>query len=276
VYTPVLLGSARVSFADSKLGIAATRDVLLAAPIGEGAVPVDWEQAASLDVAHDALRQEPEEDASYLPLPAAAAQPKNYAIWKKSLAARLAETERIELLRHAASKLTSRPDESERDFRIRAQEALRSARDEAVDAMRRKYASRQATLAERLRRAQAAVGRESEQASHQKLQTAVSFGATVLGAIFGRKAASAANVGRATTTARGVGRSMKEASDVKRASETVQAIEEQIAALETEVAEQAAAVASEFETHLTFERVSVAPKRGQVSVNFVALGWDPQ
>ncbi len=276
VYTPVVVGSARVSFADTKLGVAATRDVLLAAPIGEGAVPVDWEQAASLDIAHEALRQEPVEGASYLPLPAAAAQPKNYAIWTKSLAARLAQTERIELLRHAATKLTSRPDESERDFRIRAQEALRAARDEAVDRMRRKYASKQATLAERLRRAEAAVGRESEQASHQKLQTAVSFGATVLGAIFGRKAASAGNVGRATTTARGVGRSMKEASDVKRASETVQAIKEQIAALEAEVAEQAGAIASQFETELTFGHVSVAPKRGQVSVTFVGLGWDPE
>jgi hypothetical protein len=276
VYTPVILGAARVSFADAKLGVDATRELMLAAPIGDGAVPVDWGQASTLDIAHDALRQEPEAGASYLPLPAAAAQPKSYAIWTKALAARLAQTERIELLRHAPSKLTSGPGESERDFRIRAREALRAARDEAVDAMRRKFAPKQAALVEKLRRAEVAVGRESEQASHQKLQTAVSFGATVLGALFGRKAVGAGSVGRATTTARGVGRSMKEASDVKRATENVESVKEQIAALEAEVAKQADAIAVEFDTDLSFERVSVAPRRGQVAVHFVGLGWDPQ
>ena len=178
VYTPVVVGAARVSFADAKLGIDASRDVAYAAPIGEGAVAVDWARSSSLDVPADALQREPRPGASFLPAPAPALAVKNYPLWQKAFAQYVSQAEKIELFRHAPSKLASSAGESERDFRIRLKDALRAERDEAVEAVRQKYAPRQAALAEKLRKAQAAVEREQEQASQQKLQTAVSVGAT--------------------------------------------------------------------------------------------------
>ena len=49
-YRPVVLGAARVSFGDSKLGIDEVRDVVYAADINPGAVAVDWAEAVKLDV----------------------------------------------------------------------------------------------------------------------------------------------------------------------------------------------------------------------------------
>jgi hypothetical protein len=276
VYTAVAIGAARIGFTDAKLGIDVSRDVVYAAPIGDGAVPVDWARSAPLEVAADALERGARDGASYLPLPPAAAQPKNYALWQKAFAQYLSQAERIELLREPSTKLTSTPGETERDFRIRLKDALRSSRDEAVEAIRQKYAGRQAALGEKLRKAQAAVGREEEQASQQKIQTALSVGATVLGALFGRKAVSAGTIGRATTAARGMGRSMKEAGDVKRASESVEAIQQQIQELETAVRDETQAIAARFDTEPTLDRVTLVPKRGQVTIQFVGLGWDPR
>ncbi len=108
-----------------------------------------------------------------------------------------------------------------------------------------------------------------------KVQTALSFGATLLGALFGRKAASVGTIGRATTAARGVGRSMKEAADVKRAAENVETVRSAIAGLEEEIAADMAAVAARFEEDTPLEPISVGPKRGQVEVQFVALAWIP-
>ena len=48
-----------MSYADAKLGIDETRDVVAAAPIGDGAVTVDWSTAEVLDVAPSALGDEP-------------------------------------------------------------------------------------------------------------------------------------------------------------------------------------------------------------------------
>jgi hypothetical protein len=200
-------------------------------------------------------------------------QPKNYTAWTKAFSRWVGQAERLEVLRHPALKVVSKPGESERDFRIRLQQEGRAARDAAMEAVRRKYAGRQAALAERVRRAEAAVGREQEQATQQKAQTALSFGATVIGALLGRKAVSTGTLGRATTAARGVGRSMKETSDVRRATENLEAIRAQVRELEDAVAAEAAAIAAEYELNVPLDRVTIAPKRGQVDVKFVALGW---
>jgi hypothetical protein len=274
-YTPVVLGAAQVAFTDPKLNVAEQREVLYAASIREGAVPVDWSEAKALDVEASALVREPEPGSSFDEVPAPALMPKNYAAWEKAFSRFLGEAVQIELLFDRELKLTSHVGESERDFRIRAQEALREARDKAVDDLRKKYAPKRSQLADQLRRAEAAVERETQQASHAKLQTAVSMGATLLGAILGRKAVSSGSVGRATTAARGVGRSMKETEDIKRATENVQAIREREQALEAEAQREIQGITDRFTGERQFDRVTLAPKRGQVSVHVVALGWLP-
>jgi hypothetical protein len=276
-YVPGVLGAARVSFSDRTLGVDTTSEVLYIAPVSDDAIQVDWAQARRLDVtAGDLLRQPENDRATFGSLPAAAAQSKKYSAWEKAFAKWLAQSERIELLRHPTLGVTGKAGESERDFRIRLQQEARAARDAAVDAVRRKYAPKQAALAERLRRAEQTVEREQQQATDQKMQTAVSMGATLLGAIFGRKAVSVGNLGRATTAARGVGRTMKEASDVKRASESVESVKEAVAALEGQLAEDIAAVSARLDQEAPLERIPLAPKRGQVEVQFVALAWEPE
>jgi hypothetical protein len=276
LYSPVVLGAATVAFSDGSLGVEASRDVVYAAPITDAAVPVEWPAAVAIDAPVASLRNTAEPDASFQALPAAAAQPRSYPVWQKDFARWLAQDEKVELLRHRETNLVSRPGESERDFRIRVQDASRSARDAAVDAIRQKFASKQAALAERARKAAATVGRESEQASQQKLQTVVSLGATLVGALFGRKMVSAGTIGRATTAARGVGRSMKEASDVQRASETAEAVRAQQQQLEDQIQEETRAVAATFDRPPDLEHITLLPRRGQVVVRLLALGWDPE
>jgi hypothetical protein len=272
---PVLLGVARVQFSDAKLKVDASRDVVYATRVTNDAVPADWSRGVKLDVSADDLQRvsDAREAVQFAALPPAASQPRSYSAWAKEFSRYVGQAERLEILRHPTLKIASRGDETERDFRIRVQLEGRVARDAAVEAVRRKYAPKQAALAERLRRAEASLGREQEQASEQKAQAAVSLGATVLGALLGRKAVSTGTIGRATTTARGVGRSMKEASDVKRATETVAAVRQQMRDLEDQAAADAAAIGVGFDVGAALEPVEIAPKRGQIDVRFVALGW---
>ena len=276
-YIPIVVGSARVTFTDARLGIDESRDVLYASPITDGAVAVDWQNAQRLDLSPGDLRRDPASDeAVYGALPAAAQQAKNYDAWKKSFSQWLSRTERIELLRHRETKLASKPDEEERDFKARVQDARRASRDEEVEAVRRKFAAKRDGLAERVRKASAAVDREKQQQSDSKTQTMLSVGAAAIGALLGRKIFNTGTLGRATTAARGMGRTMKEAGDVKRASENVDALEAQIAELDAQVTAQTQAIAARFDAPVDVERLPLAPKRGQVAVQFVALGWDPR
>ena len=82
----------------------------------------------------------------------------------------------------------------------------RERRDREVEELRRRYAPKIAALEERIRRGQERVEREQSQLGGARLDTAMSIGATVLGALFGRKLASVTNVTRARSTMRGASR----------------------------------------------------------------------
>jgi hypothetical protein len=276
-YAPVVVGAARVTFTDARLKVDITRDAVYATAVSDGAVAVDWQEATELAATAEDLRDQPERsEASFLEVPSAAQQPKNYAAWQKAFGQWLSRTQRIELLRHPATKLTSFPGEAERDFRARVQDALRERRDADVEAVRKKFAARREALAERIRKAQGTVGREQQQASQQKTQTFLSIGAAAVGALLGRRILSTGTLGRATTAARGVGRTMKEADDVARASENVAALRAQMEAFDQSVVDETASIAAAYDLPVELERIAVTPKRGQVQVLFVALGWEPR
>jgi hypothetical protein len=275
-YVPMVLGVARVSYSDAKLGLDETKVVSVVTPITDGAVAVDWERAELADFTVDYLVKSPPTGASFAEVPAPAAKPKNYAAWEKDFPRWVGQSQSIELFKSVRAKLLSRPDESERDFRIRLQGEAREARDAAVAKVRDKYASKLTTLHDRVRRAEQAVQVQSEQSTSAKLGAAVSVGATIFGALLGRKAISASSLGRATTAARGMGKIGKESQDVTRAAENVAALQAQLSELEADLQADVSAVSAEWDlANEPFERVLVKPKRGGVSVQLVALVWVP-
>jgi glycerol kinase len=108
------------------------------------------------------------------------------------------------------------------------------------------------------------------------MQTAISIGATLLGAFLGRKAVSTSTMGRAATAARTASRTWKETQDVGRATETVETLKQQLQDLEA----QFAAETKELESAINpmteaLETVSVKPKKTNISVRLVALAWTP-
>ena len=273
VYRPAVLAVAEVHFADSRSGLSSTETLTRVAPIAD---PVDWSSAQEPDFAVEDLESEPEGGASFAELPPSAGKPKSWEALGKDLATWIYRERALELLRSPGTRAISQPGETEADFRGRLGQLGREARDRAAEKLRQKYGPRLAALQERLRRAQQAVAREKEETTQAGLQTAISVGATVLGALFGRKAVSSTTVGRATTAARTAGRTMKQAGDVGRAKETVAAIEQQIQDLDAELQAElaASAVASDPATE-TLETVTVRPKKTDVTVRRVALVWVP-
>ncbi len=275
---PMVLGVARVSYSDAKLGLDETREIAVLTPIAEGPVAVDWEQAEPADFAVKDLLTSPERSsARFAPLPAAAAKPRSYATWEKDFARWAAQSQSIELFKSPRAKVLSAPDESERDFRIRLGSDAREARDAALAKVRDKYAAKLTAIEDRIRRAEQAVQVQSEQATGAKMSAAVSIGATIFGALLGRKAVSASTLGRATTAARGMGKVGREAQDVTRASENVTALTQQQTDLQAELETDLQAVSADWDLSAeALERVLVKPKRGGVSVQLVALAWVPR
>jgi phage host-nuclease inhibitor protein Gam len=263
-----------VRFTDTKARIDETRPLTVVTPLTDDPIPVNWEQAepAGFDVGQ--LSTELPPGASFSELPGAASKTKNYAEWTKAFVTWVSTAESLDLYRSPSLKRVSSAGESEGDFRARLQQVARELRDAEVTRLRQKFAPKAAALQEKRRRAEQSVQKEQEQASAQKTQTAISFGTTVLGALFGRKTLSASTLGRATTAVRGVGKSSKEAQDVERAKENVESVQAQIEELEASLqAEVAALEATYHPATEPLETISLKPKRTGVQVQLVALVW---
>jgi hypothetical protein len=275
LYQPMLLGTAQVYYRDPKTGVDAQDSKCLAIALSEDA-SIEWSAAQEMDVAESDLIKSPEQQASFVAPPSQASQAKSYDAWKKGFSETLYRTAKLDLLQSPSLGQSSRPGESERDFRARIAQAAREKRDQVTEQLKSKYATKLMALQDRVRRAQMAKDVQAQQASASKIQTAISFGATVLGAFLGRKTFSAGNVGRAATAARGVGRSMKESHDVTRADENVQAIQQQYDDLNAQFTTESDALASRIDPQTeTLATISLRPKKTDISVTMVALAWAP-
>ena len=274
-YRPMLIGAAEIHYSDAKT-IDFTQQLTLLAEISNGPITLDWNSATAIDVPIEDLQAEPEEKAEFVEAPPTATKQKSYATWRKDLATWIYRNHRLELLESPNLDLASNPGENERDFRARMQQIARERRDEAVEKLRRKYAPKFEQLEERKRRAEQAVQRQTDEAQGQKYQTAISFGATLLSSLLGRKKTSLGTLGRATTAARGVSRSMKESEDVDRAQDNVAAVSQKLADLEEEFKTEAAGLERSFDPQTEeLGKVSLKPKKVNIDVKLAALAWAP-
>lgn len=273
-FVPMIVGAASVRFTDTKARIDETRPLTAVTPLTADPIPVTWDQAEPATFEVGQLTTELPSGATFDELPGPASKAKNYADWTKSFVTWVSTAESLDIYRSPSLKLVSNAGESEGNFRARLQQAAREQRDAEVTRLRQKFAPKAAALQEKLRRAEQAVQKEEEQASTQKTQTAISFGTTVLGALFGRKTLSASTLGRATTAVRGVGRASKEAQDVTRAKENVGSVQSQMeeldAALQAEIASLDVTYHPATEP---LETISLKPKRTGIQVQLVALVW---
>ncbi len=117
------------------------------------------------------------------------------------------------------------------------------------------------------------MAREKEQARSAGLQTAISIGASLLGAFTGRKSSARTS---ATSAARGIGRSMSQSSDVGRAEDTVEAIQKQLADLNAEFEAESAELASRIDpASEELQTVTIRPKKADINVQLLTLAWSP-
>ncbi len=270
VYRAALHGRAHLHFVDRRRDVDHWRTVELVADLtGPGTDP--W---AAARVAAVATAPHPLPGASFAPVPVPAPTARMLAGWRRDLEETLYRRQTLELWRDPATRLLSEPDESRAEFAARIAQQRREARDLEVEKLRASYAPRLATLEGRVRRAEAKLEREQAQVGQQTMQTAISVGATLLGALFGRKVASVGTVGRATTAARGVGRVAREKADVERVRDELEVLRGQLDDLEAELEGRLGEIRAAADGG-DLESVEIKPRKSDIDVQTLALLWVP-
>ena len=272
-YRPALLGRSKVHFVAAKQNVDLWTDRALL--LGLDGEEVSWDRAESFDALAE-LATEPTAGGGFDPLPAIASRAKSYDEWGRALGEALYRTASVELRSAPELKLTARPGEAEGEFTVRVREALREKRDAAIEELRKKFASKLDAAESQERRAEERVAREQSQASQQATQTAISVGATVLGALFGRKTFSASSVGRATTAARGMSRTLRERGDVGAAQGALDEVRAKRAQLEEELRREIDAISlSAAPERVEIATASIKPRKSDIVIEGITLCWVP-
>ncbi|NNF15417.1 MAG: DUF87 domain-containing protein [Gammaproteobacteria bacterium] len=277
VYEPMFIGAAEVVYSSARYKVETEKHFLMLGEFDEPPLPVQWEEAEPLDMALDDLLTASESgQAEYGELGAAATKARNYLAWEKLFKRWLRNDNPITLYRSKELKATSEAGESVGDFRVRLQVMANEARDLAVDKLRSKYASKVAALEERLRKAKQTLEREKEQAKSKKLDTAMSFGTAILGALLGRKKVSYTSASRVRTAMGRLGSSRKEAGDVARAEETLETLTQKLLEMNAKLEEEVAALGDSFNMqNAELSEIVIKAKSTEILIHFVGLAWVP-
>jgi hypothetical protein len=274
IYQPRIVGIAKLHYVDKPAGIDEWQQIGLAAAISDDGQDVLWDEGEPC--VSTTLTRDPVAGATFADLPATAQRASSFSQWGKTLASSLYQSRKLQLWSCDSLKLVSKAGETEGEFRSRLALALREQRDAEVARLRAKFAPRLATLQGQKQRALERAERERSQLSQQKFQTAISVGATILGALMGRKAVSAGNIGRATTAARSASRIGRESQDVDRAEESAGQIDQRIADLNKECEDSIAALDGGMNGgQLELRQVSIAPRKTDIAIGRVLLLWMP-
>lgn len=275
-YQPALLGKASIHFVDAGKKVDCWRTVTLLQPL-DGALPAElWVDAEECEPDELEFASRGAESATFGSLPSDLLKPKSYAGFATSLKNYLYRERRLTLYSYPPAKETSRPEESESEFRARLAHGLREKRDADIEKVKTKYAAKLQSLEDQIRRAEQKVEREKAQANQSTVSTVLSTFTAIASALVGRKKVSATSLSKAATAARGAGRVVRDRGEIAQATETLEVLlerrqktQEELEA-EVQKIEEAARPES-----LVIETVEVKPRKTDMTVEPVRLVWLP-
>jgi len=273
-YRPMVVAQARLHFVDAKSKVDCWETAQFMHSAVDRPEDLEWSQAEMAMTQLAEIDRQPMAQAQFDSLPDAVSRPANFKMWEKMLESYIYQETTMDLFVCPELKMTSKPGESEGDFKSRIQLALHEKRDEEMEKLRKKYAPKMTSLQEQVRKASVRVEKEKDQYGQQKVSTAISFGTTILGALLGRSAASIGTVGRAGSAVKGMGRASKEKRDIEMAQDSMSAVQERLDTLQQEMDAALEQIKSTLDIEaLEIFSTRIRPRKSDITLTSFGLGW---
>ena len=277
VYLPAILRSAEMTFSDAPKDVFVMRRLSLLSKLSEDMITLDATNAVRSRLDASALSREPMPGpVTFAAVPPFALKASTYTAARDQAVDWLFTNESIDLWYNEKYKVYSKPGEPEGDFRVRLSHRAKEERDQEIEALRLKYQARYQSLETAANKAQAAIDRESAQARSAKINTAVSIGQTILGALFGRKALSRTTISKTSTAARSATRAFEQSGDVGRAEDRLAEIQAQMIELKNEMDAAMSEIRLAADPdRLVLTKTPIRALKKNITINAFGLAWLP-
>lgn len=279
-YAPAIFVDATVVFDERAKGITETRTIRQVIPLDRSNGQLLTEEV-----------EEPEEDEvrawkraaakglSFQPLAKSWLTKTAFSQVSKEVRDRLYRGEVLEVFFAPGVNQVAKPGEGEAEFRIRLGQELREKRDQAVEAIRQKFAAKMAMEEKQVLTAKTAVERQKAQANAAGLKTIANVGTSILGALLGgkRKSGISAITGAGKGAFTSASSAWQQQQDVKGAEEKLEAEVKELEQAKADLQAAQDKIKEQFDpVNILVEKITIRPKQKDVSVKTVALLWRPE
>ena len=276
VYHPFILSSAKVYFIDKRNNIDEEKEITFIHSINDDIVAVKWDDHLKVNYDLSQLEKSPINAISFSSLPDVLKNNKIFSEWEKEFKNFIYTDLNLELLKSNLLNEISKPSETRREFMIRLNQKSREIRDEMTDKLKEKYEAKFRSIENKIRTAEERIEREKTQASAQTVQTAISVGTTILGALFGSKVFSSGTASKAGTAMRSANRSLKERKDVELAEEKLELLQKELHELQNRFNEEVSELNDKLNSSAEeIESVKIRPQKTNIIISFFNLVWIP-
>jgi len=277
VYVPAIIRAAEAHINDKKKGVRGVKKTVFVNRLTPDMEDLDWEEREELPKGIGCVVRDSESDAAtYRSLPPLAIKAGNYKKFGKEMTEWFYRDGGFKIFYSPTFDIYSQPGETEVDFRLRLQQSAREERDRQVGAMREKFAKQIDKMEDKVERAQDKLAKEKEQAKSAKMDTIMSMGTTLLGALFGRKKLSIGNLSRGRSTVSRASRAWRESGDVGRAEENMKDMSEDLENLEKECEKEIGKLKESLDPDgEKLEIVTVPPYKKDIVLKAIGLAWLP-
>jgi DNA-binding ferritin-like protein len=264
-FYPTLMSRATVHFYNQSRGIDEEKVLTLSLELDAKQQYVRWEDAVEEDFNYEKLPSKAATNAKFQPLPEVVLEDKGLKRSIRELKTYLYQEEHIELFRCKSPKIESKVGESSADFTVRVQDRLNDKKEQEIEKLKTRYASKEKVLTNRLMRANDQVEKESSDSTSSMIDA----GIAVIGALFGRKTPT--KIGRAFKKSSDI---FKERGDISKAEERVVKVEDDIETLENELEDKIDQMNDKYSIdHCEIETFSIKPRKSDIDVESCAVVW---
>lgn len=274
-YEPAFLATVELHHGNARYDVDEHSTRTLIAPIRDVTPTQLWKQSHVTRADQLVENDEPVAGATWGELPRGALSKSRLKSVESALKSHLHKEEVMTIFRCRELKLTGQAGEDRAAFVARCRQALRESRDDEVEKVKAKFAKKHAALMRKVRRAEEKLAREQSQVKDKKIDTALSVGTTVIGAIFGRRTSVTGHASRAASAARRGSRVLKEQEDVKRAELALGDLQQEVVDLDEELQWALTEVKADASEVPPIDEVKIKPKKNEITVERFVLAWVP-
>ena len=272
VYSPALLGSARVHFIDTKAAVDTWQDVTALARINGQVLDHPWDGVQISGGSGPQPQSEPAAGVGFASLPGDMSRAKSYSAWSKDLAGHLYREHVLNLWAAPALKQVSRPGESEAEFKLRLATTQLEAKNQEIAEIKEKHQKAIDKIDRDINKKQGSISRQKSRFWSRIFETILAAANMVTQFLGSRKLTSSRNVSTAKTAARSAGRIANDRESMSQTQQEAEVLREQKAQQEVALAEQLAAIEAKY-AQPTIEKYPIPPRKSDISVSSVKLAW---